>query len=78
MQPIYDTSSQYIVDDSTHFSDAFNDIWRYIDILRFIAWLWQIIRKLLSERPKKLGTEQPLPPTLGCNEFGYVNMSGAY
>lgn len=62
------------------FASAFDDFWRYIDLMRFLAWLMRIIRALIAKTPEK---EWPAPnhwvaPSLSRNEFGYVDMNGAY
>lgn len=59
--------------------DGDDDFMRYIDIVRFIAWLLEIIRKLREKMRKK--PEQvvaPTPTSLSCDEFGYIDWNGAY
>lgn len=55
------------------------DLMRYIDIVRLILWLWQMLRRLIKilHREDK-APPRTVPPSLSRNEFGYIDMNGAY
>ena len=58
---------------------GWDDLMRYLDILRLFAWLLRWLRALLPEQKKANAVEpQFTAPSLSRNEFGYINMNGAY
>lgn len=59
--------------------DGDDDFMRYIDIIRFITWMLELLKKLWGKRKKKPdNVVTALPATLSHDEFGYINWNGAY
>ena len=52
----------------------------YIDIVRLILWLWQMLSRLIKLLIREDKTPPPhtAPPSLSRNEFGYIDLNGAY
>lgn len=54
----------------------------YLFLLRLLGWLWSLLKRgkkwMILPPVGKNKTYPDLPPTYSRNEFGYVNMNGAY
>lgn len=58
---------------------ANDDLLRYWDLMRLLAWVLRWLRAMLNKKPRKKGIgPMNVPPSLSRDEFGYVDMNGAY
>ncbi|MEP0147089.1 hypothetical protein [Pseudophaeobacter sp.] len=51
-----------------------SELAKYVDILRLIAWIYKQLRSLINRKK----TPPYIAASLSRDEFGYVNMLGAY
>lgn len=74
----YSTTPNAMPNEAPNFI-GWDDLMRYLDILRLLAWLLRWLRAFLPEQ-KKVDVVEPYftAPSLSRNEFGYINMNGAY
>lgn len=65
--------------DGAPFFESWDDVLRWLNIVRLIIWVLGLLRRLFC-KPKKDAPEghQPTMRSISSNEFGYVNFCGAY
>ena len=74
----YSTTLDTMPNDHPHFI-GWDDLMRYLDILRLLALLLRWLRMLMPKQKKADAVEpQFTVPSLSRDEFGYINMNGAY
>lgn len=57
---------------------GWDDVLRFLDIVRILAWLLRLLRAILCGRKKEDTRPCDPAPCISRNEFGYINMNGAY
>lgn len=61
------------------FLDVDDDFMRYIDIIRLLTWILEMLKKLWGKRRKKPNNVvTALPTSISHDELGYINWNGAY
>jgi hypothetical protein len=75
---LYNTTHGAMPHESSFFI-GWDDLMRYLDVLRLIAWLLRWLRATLPKWQKPAEKVPPYTaPSLSTNEFGYVDWNGAY
>lgn len=59
--------------------ESWDDILRWLNIVRLIAWLLNLLRVLVCKWKKEVAPDPQLTMrSISRNEFGYINFCGAY
>lgn len=67
--------------DTEPFFEGWVEILRYFGILRFLMWLLTWVRFLIGKRKddnQRSNARARTPLPMSSNEFGYIDMNGAY